>query len=402
MVKRLLTLVALLLLTIPVMAQDDTSETTDDTMSDPVINRNAPDPDSVTTEEILSGMAGALFVTTADDGTNRLFVVKQAGEIVVHDSQTDSEPQIFMDVNPLLTNDVNTPGYTERGLLGLAFHPDYEENGEFFINYTDRRGDTIVARYTVSEDDPNRANMDSAEILMNIPQPFPNHNGGHMAFGPDGYLYIATGDGGSANDPQENAQDTSNLLGKILRIDINTEQGYVIPEDNPFVDGADGQPEIWSYGLRNPWRFSFDRATGDMFMGDVGQNQWEEVNFEPADSPGGLNYGWDAYEGTHRFEQEQIDDPVMPFAEYNHSFGCSVTGGYIYRGEAMPDLHGVYFYSDFCSGNVWAAYRDMNGDWQSDIIMETGQQISSFGEDENGELYLVGYRGSIMKLVPAQ
>lgn len=396
-VKRLLIACLLLVVAVPVLAQEATPEATEA----PVINRSAPDPDSVTTEEIMSGLSGALFLTTANDGTDRLFVVKQAGEIVVYDSQNDSEPQIFMDVNPLLTNDVNTPGYTERGLLGLAFHPEYAENGEFYINYTDRRGDTVVARYSVSEDDPNRADMDSAEIILTQSQPFPNHNGGHMAFGSDEYLYIALGDGGSADDPQENGQDTSNLLGTILRIDINAET-YTIPADNPFVDGEAGQPEIWSYGLRNPWRFSFDRVTGDMYIGDVGQNQWEEVNFEPADSPGGLNYGWDVYEATHQFEQGNAPDAVMPFAEYEHSLGCSVTGGYIYRGEAMPDLQGVYFYSDFCSGNVWAAYRDDSGAWQSDIFMQTGRQISSFGEDDNGELYLVDYRGSIMKLVPAQ
>lgn len=405
-VKRLLIACLLLVVAVPVLAQEATPEATEA----PVINRSAPDPDSVTTEEIMSGLSGALFLTTANDGTDRLFVVKQAGEIVVYDSQNDSEPQIFMDVNPLLTNDVNTPGYTERGLLGLAFHPEYAENGEFYINYTDRRGDTVVARYSVSEDDPNRADMDSAEIILTQSQPFPNHNGGHMAFGSDEYLYIALGDGGSADDPQENGQDTSNLLGTILRIDINAET-YTIPADNPFVDGEAGQPEIWSYGLRNPWRFSFDRETGDLWIGDVGQDHREEINRQPADSPGGENYGWNVAEGfacRGGYGDCGLDPAfAAPIHDYQHIGAGSVTGGYVYRGSAIPWLQGQYLFADWTLGFAWSL-EQQNGavtgfrDRTNELMPASGllRFISSFGEDANGELYTLDtLSGRVFRIV---
>lgn len=366
----------------------------------PVLTRtSAPNPAAVSFQSILGGLDRPLYVTHSGDDSGRLFVLTQSGEITVIDGETSST---FLDVSGLLTAGVFTGAYTERGLLGIAFHPDFAENGAFFINYTDVAGASIVARYTVSADDPNRADANSAEIILRQDQPFPNHNGGHMAFGPDGYLYISLGDGGAANDPLGAGQKLDLLLGKILRIDVNTDEGYLIPEDNPFVAIDTARNEIWSWGLRNVWRFSFDRATGDMYLGDVGQNQWEEINFEPADSPGGVNYGWNAYEATHVFSgQAPATDVVMPVAEYNHSQGCSVTGGYVYRGSAIPELEAAYLYGDYCSGRIWAMYRDEGMNWQSSLFLETGRQISSFGEDEAGELYIVDYSGSVLKMVPA-
>jgi glucose/arabinose dehydrogenase len=225
-----------------------------------------------------------------------------------------------------------------------------------------------------------------------------------LAFGPDGYLYISFGDGGSGGDPEGNGQNLRTLLGTLLRLDVDTAsgEGYAVPEDNPFVDRDDARPEIWAWGLRNVWRFSFDRATGDLYMADVGQNEWEEIDFQPATSDGGENYGWNAYEGTHPYSGEApASDVVMPVLEYDHENGwCSVTGGYVYRGEALPDLQGYYFYGDWCTGTVWAARRDANGDWQSVISLESGRQISSFGEDEAGELYLVDYAGAVLRFQP--
>jgi glucose/arabinose dehydrogenase len=225
-----------------------------------------------------------------------------------------------------------------------------------------------------------------------------------MAFGPDGYLYIGLGDGGAAGDPLGAGQNPDLLLGTIIRLDVSGDSGYAVPPDNPFVSNGQGAPEVWSYGWRNPWRFTFDAATGDMYIADVGQRQWEEVNFEAADNPGGLNYGWNQVEGTHLYSATSMpNNVVMPIAEYNHAgLHCSVTGGYVYRGDAIPDLEGVYLYSDFCSGTVWYAYRNESGIWQSDILLETGRPVSSFGQDEDGEMYLVDYSGELLKIVPPQ
>ena len=342
-----------------------------------------------------------LFITHAGDGSDRLFLVQQGGIIYVMQNGEYAASE-YLNLTDLVTADANTQQYSERGLLGLAFHPDYAENGYFFVNYTDRQGTTHIVRYSVTADDPNVADPASAVDLFQQQQPFPNHNGGHMAFGPDGYLYVSLGDGGSANDPLAAGQNPNNLLGTILRLDVDGEVGYAIPEDNPFVRTDEGADEVWAYGLRNVWRFSFDRATGDLYIGDVGQNQWEEINFQPADSLGGENYGWNIYEGTHQFSGGPIEGVTMPIAEYNHSLGCSVTGGYIYRGEAVPALEGVYLYSDYCSGRIWMAYRDANLDWQDSLLLESGLQVSSFGEDEQGELFVVAYSGDLYKVVAAE
>jgi len=372
-----------------------------DELTDLVITRDtAPSASEIKLTAVVSGLNRPLYVVNSDDGSDHLFLVEQSGKIWIIENDTKlDEP--FLNVSTLITQSALSSSYTEQGLLGLAFHPDYENNGVFFINYTDLGGGTVVARYTVSLSNPNIADASSAQIIFQIGQPFGNHNGGHMAFGPDGYLYMSLGDGGSANDPLGAGQNKGLLLGSILRLDIDNGEPYGIPEDNPFVDDASGADEIWAYGLRNVWRFSFDRATGDLYIGDVGQNQWEEINFQSADSTGGENYGWNVWEGTHPFARGSVDNHVLPFAEYNHSLGCSVTGGYVYRGEAIPDLEAVYLFGDYCSGRVWASYRDANMQWNTDLLLETGFQISSFGEGETGELYIIDYSGVLYRIDPA-
>ncbi len=292
----------------------------------------------------------------------------------------------FLDVRDLVT----TQG-SEQGLLGLAFHPDYQENGIFFVSYTNKSGASVISRFLVSED-PNQANRESESILLTIPQPYRNHNGGQILFGPQGYLWIAIGDGGSAGDPQGNGQNLDTLLGKLLRIDIDQEP-YAIPEDNPFGN------EIWAYGLRNPWRITFDPASGDLYIADVGQAKWEEVNFLPADAPAGANFGWNFREGAHGFEGTppgglSLIDPV---AEYNHSLGCSVSGGVVYRGS-LPEWQGVYLYGDFCSGRVWGLLNTPEGEWINSLLFNLDHRIAAIDQDQYGEIYLVDILGTILKL----
>lgn len=373
------------------------------TQGDPDRPKNdlAQQPAAYRLVPVAENLSRPLYVTHAGDDSNRLFIVEQSGAIkVMVAGVVMQEP--FLDVSGLISPAALSGSYTERGLLGLAFHPDYAENGTFVINYTDQSGHSVLARYTVSADDPHRADPNSAEQLLYVTQPYSNHNGGHLAFGPDGYLYLSLGDGGSAGDPQGNGQNLSTLLGAILRLDVNTLEGYRVPLDNPFMGRDDARPEIWSWGLRNVWRFSFDREMGDMYLADVGQNQWEEVNFQPADSVGGENYGWSAYEASYPYSGAQpASDVVMPVLEYNHSGGhCSITGGYVYRGEALPDLQGYYLYGDWCSGTIWAARQDDAGNWSAIVSLESGRPISSFGEDENGELYLVDYDGVVLRFAP--
>ncbi len=362
-----------------------------------------PPASAVDVVPVVTGLVRPLYVTDAGDGTGRLFVVEQGGKIwIVEDGQKLQTP--FLDVTALISPEATTPaGYTERGLLGLAFHPDYAENGVFFINYTDLNGNTAVVRYAVSADDPNVANPDSATTILAVEQPYANHNGGHLVFGPDGYLYIGMGDGGSQGDPQGNAQNLGSYLGKILRIDVDDESGlYGIPADNPFVGRADALPEIWAYGLRNPWRFNFDRETGDLWIGDVGGSAWEEVDFQPANWPGGANYGWNRVEGMHQTGAGAVPaDAILPVAEYGHDMGISISGGTVYRGEAIPALQGVYLYSDFGSGLIWTIVPTSSGTFSSQIMLTgTGLTVSSFGEDEDGELYIIDYKGTIYQFVP--
>jgi glucose/arabinose dehydrogenase len=332
-------------------------------------------------------------VVDAGDGSGRLFVVEQPGRIrIVQDNQVLPEP--FLDLSDL----VSCCG--ERGLLSVAFHPDYAENGEVFVDYTDVNGDTVVARYQVSAADPSRADPASARIILSVKQPAANHNGGLLLLGPrDGYLYIGLGDGGGGNG--QNGQDLSTLLGKILRIDVDrTSAGlpYSIPPDNPFVDQPGARPEIWAYGVRNPWRFSFDRVTGDLWIGDVGSATYEEVNEQPAASPGGENYGWDLMEGRECRAEGGCDAFVAPVSGFDHDEGCVVTGGYVYHGTGMPELEGIYLFADYCSGRVWGLVRDTGATWTRLDPVETGLRISSFGEDATGELYVVDIQGVIYRL----
>lgn len=342
-----------------------------------------------------TGLRNPVELVHAGDGTGRLFVVEQRGLVrIMSGGAVASEP--FLDIRSL----VSCCG--ERGLLGLAFHPAYEENGFAYVNYTDTSGNTVVARYEVDAADRNRLDPESATTLLRVVQPFANHNGGRLAFGRDGYLYIALGDGGSGGDPDNRAQNINDLLGKILRINVDAGDPYAIPATNPFVGRAGARGEIWAYGLRNPWKFSFDQLTGDLWTADVGQSSWEEVNFQPAASAGGENYGWRRMEGAHCFNPPTgCSDPslTLPVAEYSRDGGCSVTGGYVYRGRKYPALRGMYLYGDFCSGVIRAVTRTADGGFESQTLLDSGLAISSFGEDESGELYVVSYSGTIYSLV---
>jgi glucose/arabinose dehydrogenase len=341
-------------------------------------------------ERVVANLDAPLFAQTAPDGSGRLFVLEKIGRIRIARGG-DLLPEPFLDI----IEKVSVRG-AERGLLGLVFHPQYPTNGLFFINYTDVNGDTTIARYQVSKGDPNRADSASAKTILFIKRQYPNHNAGQLLFGPDGYLWIGTGDGGGANDPHGNGQNTNVLLGKMLRIDVDRGDPYAIPPDNPFVNRPGYRPEIWAFGLRNPWRFSFDRATGDLYIGDVGQNRWEEISVVPAGSPGGMNFGWSIMEGAHCFKPADGCDErglTAPAAEYAHSQGCSVTAGHVYRGKRVPALTGTFIYGDFCSGRVWGMTRQPNGAWVTRDLFTAQMQISSFGEDADGELLLVSYQG---------
>ncbi|WP_456409963.1 PQQ-dependent sugar dehydrogenase [Oceanithermus sp.] len=341
----------------------------------------------VALQPVVSQLDKPLYLTQEPGGP--LLVVTQRGQIFFVDAK--GRAQLWLD----LRKKVSCCG--ERGLLGLAFHPNYAKNRRFFVNYTDRRGRTVVEEYR---------NKQPYRVLLTIKQPYANHNGGHLAFGPDGYLYIGTGDGGSAGDPQRNAQNPASLLGKMLRIDVDHGDPYAIPEDNPFVDNPKYRPEIWALGLRNPWRYSFDRATGDLFIADVGQNKWEEVDYVPAPmgTNGGRNFGWNIMEGDHCFKPAKgcrRAGLAPPILEYGHDQGCSITGGYVYRGQAIPELVGAYLYGDYCSGTIWTAHWE-DGTWKSQVLLRTKLKISSFGEDAAGELYVVDYGGTVYRLLPAR
>ena len=352
---------------------------------------------SITLTPVANGLPNLVSITHAGD--TRLFITLQDGRVMIHDG-TSVLPEPFLDIRTLVTNQ------GEQGLLSIAFHPHYAETGLFYVNYINRSGDTVVARYSVSPSDPNRANPSSAVPILMIDQPFENHNGGQMQFGPDGYLYIGMGDGGSGGDPGNRAQNLGVLLGKMLRIDVDSASPYAIPPSNPFVGQAGIRGEIWSYGLRNPWRFSFDRNSGDLWIADVGQGTWEEIDFQPAASIGGENYGWRRMEGTHCFNPSTNCNPgnlVLPILEYDHSVGCSVTGGYVYRGTNNPRLLGRYIYGDYCSGMIWSATRDANGAVTINDLLNAPFNISTFGEDVTGEIYVGDYsNGVLYRLVDAR
>ncbi len=337
----------------------------------------------------------SLGLVHAGDGSGRVFIVLQNGRVFIHDG-TKLTDRPFLDIS----GRVNCCS-AERGLVGMAFHPDYADNGEFFVSYVAKNGDGVVSRFRVSND-PDRANAGSEREILRVEQPFDNHNVNQLVFGPDGMLYVGSGDGGSAGDPNDNGQNLSTLLGKILRIDVDRGNPYAIPPDNPFVGEPGARDEIWAWGVRNPWRFTFDRRTGDLYMGDVGQDDREEVNFEPAGSSGGRNYGWRTMEGSLCFNPPTGCDPAgltLPILEYDHDVGCSVTGGYRYRGPAAPTLPRFYFYGDFCFGKIWGALRNGAGNWQSNLLLDTNLRLTSFGEDEAGNLYVVHFQGAVYRVV---
>lgn len=331
----------------------------------------------------------------ATDGSNRIWVVEKGGRILMfeNDSQVQSA-DIFLDI----TSRVDSRA-SEKGLLGLAFHPRFSENGFFYIDYTNRT-DTVVARYRVDLSEPDRGLIDSEQIILTIPQPYSNHNGGHLAFGPDGYLYIAVGDGGSAGDPQGNGQNRGTLLGKILRIDVDKPSGnlsYGIPADNPFNGRQDGaRPEIFAYGFRNPWKFSFDRLNGRLWVADVGQDSIEEIDVVEK----GLNYGWNVMEGSQCYpasRQCSAEGLQLPVWEYRHPIGGSVTGGYVYYGDKFPGMKGAYIYGDFVSGSIWALRLDASGQVNNQLLLKSQLNIASFGLDGNNEIYVVDLDGKIYK-----
>ena len=363
----------------------------------------------------------ALFVSQAIDG-GPLFIVTQKGIIYVIENMGYSKKP-FLDITDRVHGSI-TPG-SEEGLLGIAFHPDYANNGYFFVNYVNKNDSTIISRFSVS-DNPTIANKNSEKLIMKVAQPFGNHNGGHLTFGPkDGMLYIGLGDGGNAGDPYNNAQNKNTLLGSIIRIDIDNGDPYSIPKDNPFFGEKNKKQEIFCYGLRNPWRFSFDRLTNDLIIGDVGQNLWEEINYNSWEKSKGANFGWKIMEGLHCYDSEDFCDTiglVLPVHEYpnnaaymkiligldeKEATGCSVTGGYIYRGNENKSLWGNYIFGDYCTGRIWSFKlkdgKPVNFQNLSTKIRKHSTDfpkfISSFGVDNAGELYVVDYLGAIYKFI---
>lgn len=353
---------------------------------------------------VASGLTHPVAITNAHDGSGRMFITEQSGRVRVYDG-SQILPTPFIDLSSLISYSSNG----ERGLLSVAFHPNYTANGYFYVYYTRKSdGAIIVARYHTPAATPNQADPASATPVLEIAHPETNHNGGQLQFGPDGYLYIGTGDGGGGGDEHGaigNAQDLHVLLGKLLRIDVDGAAPYSIPLSNPFVGQAGARGEIWAYGLRNPWRFSFDRATGDLFIGDVGQNAVEEVDFQAAGSSGGQNYGWRCKEGNQSYNMSTSNCAsatfTAPILVYNHASGCyAVTGGYRYRGARYPQLAGAYFYGDYCTGQIWGAR--FNGGWTAGSPTATTASISAFGEDESGELYFSDLgSGSIYQIAPS-
>lgn len=350
---------------------------------------------TLTTQLFVSGFNQPVHVVDPGDGSGRLFVVEQTGLIrIIHNGQILSTP--FLDLSAKIIC------CEERGLLNIAFPPHYA-NHHFYIYYTSLTGDNVVARYRLTAD-PNVADPASEQIVLTLLHPIKkSHNGGQMLFGPNGYLYLGPGDGGGVGDELHNAQNPDKLLGKILRIDVETGAPltYTIPASNPFTQTVGHRPEIWAWGLRNPWRFTFDRLTGELYIADAGQSAWEEINVQPADDPGGENYGWNCEEGLHDYQRGPScpTDTIKPSFEFEHTaFGCALVGGYVYRGADYPRLQGIYLLADFCSGRIWGAQRRA-GQWATYLLSDQDFSISSFGEDAAGELYVVDYsQGAIYKV----
>jgi glucose/arabinose dehydrogenase len=371
------------------------------TGSSPSTSAFDPSRIAVAFEPVVDRLDSPLAVVNAGDSSGRLFVAEQTGRIrIVRDGKLLDQP--LLDIADRITSG------GERGLLGIAFHPRFPDDPRFFVDYTDTNGDTRVSGFRVDPASPDRVDPGTEQRLLFVKQPYANHNGGAVVFGPDGFLYVSLGDGGSGGDPQGNGQSLTTLLGKILRIDIDHPTGdraYGIPPDNPYADGADGrQPEIWLWGLRNPWRMSFDRATGDLWIGDVGQGDWEEVDVQRAGAAGGTNFGWNRMEGSHCFKpSSDCQDPglTLPQAEYGHDQGCTVIGGDVDRGTAQPLLVGGYLFADYCSGRVWAIDPRVDDPRQPTVVAETSHNFSAFGEDEAGELYAVDISAGTLLRVTA-
>jgi glucose/arabinose dehydrogenase len=339
-------------------------------------------------QPVISGLDQPLFATGSGDGSGRFFVVEQPGLIRVVDPNGTLASSPFLD----LRSKVSCCG--ERGLLGLAFSPHYAQDGRFFVDYTDTAGDTVVAGFT--RHDADHADPASERVVLHIQQPYANHNGGMVAFGPDGDLYVGMGDGGSGGDPQNNGQNLGSLLGKLLRVDVSGDP-YAVPSSNPFVGRSGARPEVFDYGLRNPWRYSFDRQTGDLFIGDVGQDRFEEIDAVRAGTAGGLDFGWRIMEGDSCYNPTACTHKglTLPVYTYSHSFGCAVVGGYVYRGTTYPALKGAYLFSDDCSGRIWAmdAAAALRGPTSAKVLLESGLTVSSFGQDDAGELYVTDLSG---------
>jgi glucose/arabinose dehydrogenase/uncharacterized cupredoxin-like copper-binding protein len=363
--------------------------------------------------KVADGLVDPVNVAIPADGSGRIFIVERPGMVrIVQDGQLLEEP--FMDIS-----DITLSAFLEQGLYDIAFHPDFASNGLFYLHFAEmlRNGDSMIVEYQVSAEDPNLGDRESGRVILQIEQPFANHNGGELAFGPDGMLYIGSGDGGWEGDPLEAGQDLSTLLGKILRIDVNVPAGeaaaetrpYSIPADNPFAQPVEviqlfdipegtfaqihteARPEIWAYGLRNPWKFNFDSATGDLYIADVGQNHWEEINFVEAGSPAGMNFGWDILMGSYCHPIELTECPtigVLPVAEYNHDLGHAVVGMGVYRGAEFPTLQGIYYAGDWGSGRIWGLMRDESQSWQFEELLDTDLHLSGAGESEDGAIYV--------------
>ena len=360
---------------------------------------------------IATGFKKPLFLTSHYSNPELLYVLEQRG-IIWNIRDKQKSKKLFLDIRDRVHNPI-FPG-DERGLLGLAISPNFQEDSLIYINYVNKDNQSVIARFNMKNN--------FEDILLQFEQPYSNHNGGMMAFGPDNYLYIAVGDGGSSGDPHYNAQNRKNLFGSILRIDVSSKKGYLIPDSNPFIKSNNFRSEIWAYGLRNPWRFSFDMDTGDLYIGDVGQNSWEEINFQSSTSVGGKNYGWNHYEGLNIYnESNDLPDDIKPIYVYPNNaniykvilgwneddvYGCSITGGYVYNGKKIESLQGYYLFADYCTGRIWtfrfidSKIRNLK-ELTKDINLGNGEDtiyISSFGEDADGELYIINYSGDIYRL----